>query len=309
MNRAHAPSNSSAWPALQGAPAALASLRCRRGVWGKTPGTQLDYRWIASSPGFAEGCDALAGALRIGSEDKPVVTHLWRRLPERYVAVAVAPGRVRDGAGRLSVIEKQVLEWPAVPGTPAALAALRLLPELPWDTPPVAEADAAAAEPVLALAAPADLDVDRHSLAEVVADGRSELLSMVAEQNLLHCYETLLSGCCPALLRVSGPLSPRAMGALLLPLPRAWADRLSIAGGVASDTLAPYDLRRNWDIVIADLDASDFATSRVEPDAAEVAERCLRALRDDEPAHVADLATQGPSRGPHSIVDSRAAMR
>jgi len=83
---------------------------------GKTPGTQLDYRWIARSAGFSDGCSALSGALRAGSEERAVSGHLWRRLPDRYVAVAVAPGRVRDGAGRLVVIEKQVLELRAEPG-------------------------------------------------------------------------------------------------------------------------------------------------------------------------------------------------
>jgi hypothetical protein len=296
MSAVHATSTIPRWPALQGAGADTVVLRCRSGTWGKTPGTQLDYRWIARSAGFSDGCSALSGALRAGSEERAVSGHLWRRLPDRYVAVAVAPGRVRDGAGRLVVIEKQVLELRAEPALPAALAALGLLPAVPG-TPPDAvatdpDAQAAgqpgAAERVLELPAPADVVLERSAVVRAIAAGCAELAALVSAADLRACFATLLSGRCPAPLRARGSLSPRAVAALLLPLPRAWADRLSIAGVVADATPAPYDLRRNWDLVVTDVDLAGIDDHAPEAAVVELAERCAWALCSGDPACLAD---------------------
>jgi len=243
------------WPALEGGAAAPAVPLCyRRAIWGKVHGEASDYRWIARSEGFAQGCPDLAGALRLGAEDTPVTAPLWRRLSDRYLATAVYPSRARDSAGRMTVVEKQVFEWQASPAVPATLAALALLPEVArlgdadwwdrrtqghWSTPDYALPINAADQP--------SIDADANVLAVRVEDGLTALTGVTAPADLRAFYIQLLAGRFPARLRVSAPLSPTALAVLLLPLPRHWADRLSLAGGIAARHLAPRDLMRNWD--------------------------------------------------------------
>ena len=118
-----------AWPALSGFGGAP-DTPSHRGIWGKVHGESSDYRWIARSAGFAQDCMAMAGALRIGDEEKAVTTTLWRSLSDRWLACSVYPSRARDSAGRLTVIEKQVAEWRPEPGIPAVVGALNLLPRI-----------------------------------------------------------------------------------------------------------------------------------------------------------------------------------
>jgi len=133
---------------------------------------------------------------------------------------------------------------PAVPGTPPDAVA----------TDPDAQAagQPGAAERVLELPAPADVVLERSAVVRAIAAGCAELAALVSAADLRACFATLLSGRCPAPLRARGSLSPRAVAALLLPLPRAWADRLSIAGVVAGVARAPArgsprrSLRRWW---------------------------------------------------------------
>jgi hypothetical protein len=244
------------------------ALRYRRAIWGKVHGEASDYRWIARAGEFAQGAPDLAGALRLGAEDIPVSAPLWRRLPDRYLAVAVYPSRARDSAGRMTVIEKQVFEWPVSAAVPAALAALALLPEVArfddtdwWERR--GQGDWAAPDYALPIDA-ADqppIDVDARVLDGRVQDGVAALTGVTAPADLRAFYVQLLAGRFPARLRVSSPLSPTALAVLLLPLPRYWADRLSLAGGIAARHIATRDLMRNWDGFASDLpseaDASD----------------------------------------------------
>lgn len=278
------------WPALAGGAAAPAAPLCyHRAIWGKVHGEASDYRWIARGEGFAQRCPDLAGALRLGAEDTPVTTPLWRRLPDRYLATAVYPSRARDSAGRMTVVEKQVVEWPASAAIPAVLAALALLPAVArfddgdwwerraqgdWTNPDYAlPIDAADQPPVT---------VDVKVLEARIEDGLTALTEVTQPADLRAFYAQLLAGRFPARLGVSAPLSPTALAVLLLPLPRHWADRLSLAGGIAARHIATRDLMRNWDGFASDLPgAAD--TGDPGPEITTLAETLVAALRQRDP--------------------------
>lgn len=279
------------WPALQPEPGKLAeplpdALPIRRGIWGKVPGEASDYRWISRSANFADGCPDLAGALRIGAEDTPVTAPLWRRLPDRLCAVAVYPSRAIDSAGRLTVIEKQVCEWLISPDIPAALAALTLLPAIArrgdqdwWSQRdqghwhrgdyalPIDPADCA------------PIPVDAATLPERIDNAITDLLQATTTEQLQSFYATLLSGQFPAALPTPAPLPPEALAALLLPLPRTWADRLSIAGGLADRRPSRYDLIRNWDVAVTSSALRDSPPFSA-PDASDMAKTLVETLRE-----------------------------
>ncbi|TVQ92440.1 MAG: hypothetical protein EA400_03740, partial [Chromatiaceae bacterium] len=207
------------WPALADTPAPLPVLALRRGRWGKVAGGTSDYRWLACSPGFGAGRTDLAGALRLGAEDHPTRGLLWRRLPDRLLAVAVAPSHARDSAGRPSLLQKQVLEWPlasppsgAAPAAgppwrlplPAALAALWLLPAIAIDDDGAGPADGNDPrwrDPAFALpAAPTALQPDLTITHARIVDGAAALTAQVPAPVLAAWYATLLAGGCPAVL-------------------------------------------------------------------------------------------------------------
>ncbi len=244
-----------AWPALARWDADRpASLAIRRGIWGKVHGASSGYRWIARSYGFATDCPDLAGALRIGAEDLAFSAPLWRRLPGRYLALWVYPSRARDSTGRQAILEKQVAEWLPVGGMPSAVAALVLLPALAsrtdadwwqdsgdgdWGNPGFA----VPLEP--ALNGPIRIDPD--TLSSAIDGALDALARCVDAASLSAFYAALFASRLPARLQLTQPLPPAALAALLLPLPRDWADGLSLAGGLAARALDLHDLVLNWD--------------------------------------------------------------
>lgn len=278
------------WPALAGgSPPPAGSLCYRRGIWGKVHGEASDYRWIARGPGFADGCPDLAGALRLGVEDTPVTAPLWRRLPQRYLATAVYPSRARDSAGRMTVLEKQVCEWQAPAGVPAVIGALALLPaaarfqdsdwwerraEGRWNLPDYSLPLDSAAHPSVSITADA--------LEGQIEEGIAALTGVVARADLGAFYARLLAGRFPARLRAGAPLSAASLAVLLLPLPRRWADRLSLAGGLAARRIATRDLLRNWD---AYADTLPFEDDRGDgdPQIEALAEAMVEALLQRDP--------------------------
>lgn len=246
------------WPALKSAAPWLGQrLATRRGIWGKVQGASSDYRWIARSQGFGQGSPDLARGIRIGSEDLPVRASLWRRLADRHLAVSVYPSRARDSAGRPAVIEKQVLEWRTTGGIPACAAALALIQAIaahddsdwwlrqgdaPWHDP-----DHALIIPDTACPSPR---LDATALDEWIATALAAIRTLVPPGALRAFYSDLLAADPPpAHLSVPDPLPPLGIAALLLPLPRGWAERVSIAGGIAGRRLEPADLADQWDAV------------------------------------------------------------
>jgi hypothetical protein len=249
------------WPALnlQGHPRPL-QLEVGRAVWGKVHGAASDFRWIAHSPGLRPQARRLELELLLGSEDVPERAAFWRALGSSYCAVSSYPSRALDAARRSGFLEKQLLEWTPYQDAPAALGALMLLPRVGGFTDEIwwnRSGDPGWAQPGFALnLEPGDvpsLEVDEGNLARTVAAGCAALRDAVEETTLAAFYSSLLAKRRPAILSGLGrPLPPEALAALLLPLPRKLADRLSMAGWVVSQRVDPESFTRLWDILLCD---------------------------------------------------------
>jgi hypothetical protein len=193
--------------------------------------------------------------LSVDREDAPTRFVAWRTLGERCYAVAGYPSRAIDATGRRGFLEKQILEWQRPPHVPAALGALLLLPRVSTLTDDVwweqrggdfwLDPDAC-----LSLRAE-DIAVDEDAIGIALEHGRQQLRERVSAEALARLYDQLLSGRRPALLAgVSQPLSPAALAALLLPLRRDIADRLSLAGWIPAERPSPADVGKRWDVVV-----------------------------------------------------------
>ncbi len=240
------------WPALRGDLPVLA--KSERGVWGKVHGAPSDFRWIGRSSDFASDRPDLPVQLNLGGEDIPARFTAWRSLGDYCYAVAGYPSRAIDAAGRRGFLEKQVLEWRRPPHVPAALGALLLLPRVASLTDDVwwerrssdfwMDPDACLPLNVETLA------VDDDEIGIAMERGRQQLRETVAPGVLTRLFDQLLSGRRPALLTgVQQPLSAEALAALLLPLPREIADRLSLAGWIPAERPSPTDLGKRWDVL------------------------------------------------------------
>lgn len=243
------------WPAfspIRSLPSA--KIRCERGIWGKAPGAATDYRWMARSDGL--DTRDLAEQLTLGSEDQPPVkAPLWLRQGDRYCAAAIYPSPAWDAAGRSGFLEKQMLAWTRPSGIPAALGALLLFDQ-------VASFDAKVWSPYsedkrwqdagffLQLETE-ELAPFRGKLESLVDRGVEELHASVERKSLGDLYAQILSGQMPAYLTgLEAPLSPLALAVLLLPLPRAIADTVSLAGWIPSSRASLADLGRRWDVIV-----------------------------------------------------------
>jgi len=255
------------WPALEGA--VPGELRCHRGVWGKAHGARSDFRWLARSRGLGHHRPGFGRSLNLGPEDWPERFLCWRALDAdgdgsegdgaSYCAVAVYPSRAADAAGRRGFVEKQLLEWrpaadePAVAGAFALLDRAATLDDAVWWP----RRDGGAwADPDFALAIDEGesrpLPWSPEELASRVDAGLGELRrSGAGEEALAELYAGLLSGRRPALLRgCERPLPAPALAALLLPLPRELADRLSLAGWLPSGRADLEELGRRWRVIV-----------------------------------------------------------
>jgi hypothetical protein len=245
-----------AWPALAGLSAALTfELRFSCGVWGKAPGATTDYRWLATSPGFPAD-DDLAITLNLGAEDRPERSWHWRGWQGRWCAFCTYPSRAIDAFGRRGFSEKQMLIAESDPSLPAAAVALALLPLLRarddavwWERAP--QSAWVDTRYRLAITAPADghISVSAHELRATIQSGVSALAAALTEADLAAAYGNLL-GDRATLLPSALALSPEAVAALLLPLPRAVADRCAIAGGLVSSRPRWEELERRWNLLV-----------------------------------------------------------
>jgi hypothetical protein len=249
-----------AWPALHPGKTPLPEeIRYERGVWGKVHAARTDFRWIARSGGFArEGPDLELGRqISLGAEDQPVQAQLWRSLDDRCLAVGLYPSRSVDAGGRTSFLEKQVLAWSRTPEVPAALAALLLLPHVETLTDDVwwtRHGNQPWGDPAFSLPIPPSepLSIRLDQLDKAVQQGVSELRDSVEPSGLQRLYAQIVAGRCPAWLTgLDRPLSPRALAVLLLPLPRALADSLSLAGWIPSGRVSVEDLTAaRWGVLV-----------------------------------------------------------
>ena len=260
------------WPALAGLPHPLpVEIRCERGVLGKEPGGDADFHWIAASPGFSGPTSDLARRLGLGSEDVARTTMLWRSDARLHQAIRCYPGRSPDAHGR-AFLEKQVLEWQRPADLPAALGALILLPlaatlddsvwqGLPRD-PFADRLFVALTEGDLPRLAP-----DPAALVRTIREGTAELRARFREQDLGALYARLLAGDRAVFpLRTIDPLGPSGLAALLLPLPREIADRISMVAWLPSSLAEQDRLAPHWDLILGnDLANQPKAAAETQP--------------------------------------------
>ncbi|HEX9984998.1 MAG TPA: hypothetical protein VGF69_17180 [Thermoanaerobaculia bacterium] len=247
------------WPALQLDEPLPALVDYERGIWGKVHGAPTDFRWMARSRQFTHKGDDLQMQLSLGGEDAPERFIAWRNLGRHCYAVAGYASRATDAAGRRGFVEKQILEWHRPAGIPAAVGALLLLPHAAaladacwWERHPgeiwqpsgaFLSMDASEHEPLV---------LDRDRIDAAIERGRTLLRESISQDSLERLYEQLLTARRPSLLTgVPQPLAPEALAALLLPLPREVADRLSLAGWIPSTRPSLADLGSRWDVLVS----------------------------------------------------------
>jgi hypothetical protein len=271
------------WPALQVDRRLVPPLlEYERGVWGKVHGAATDFRWIAQSEEFARGRGDLHIQLNLGAEDLPAEFPAWRTVGGCSYAVHAYPSRAIDARGRRGFLEKQVLEWRRPVEVPAALAAFFLLPQVArmddsiwWDH--YATVDQSPLEiymPILRTEHP-PIVVSESELAAAIDRGRNALREAVDVDTLAKLYDDLLHRGCTVLSRLRQPLPPEALGALLLPLNRELADRISLAGWVPTSHASLAELSARWEVLIAPADDNVAAAPTSSRDAHVLAEQLL----------------------------------
>jgi hypothetical protein len=295
------------WPALRSDGHDLpAFVDYQRAVWGKVHGAPTDFRWIAQSDDFGHDRPDVQPQLSLGAEDVHARFQLWRNLGDRCYAVGAYPSRAIDAAGRRGFLEKQILEWRIPTGVPPILGALLLLPHVATMTDAIWW-DRAAGDvwapleihlPILSLDHE-PLAVDQNTLDAAIERGRRILREAVELPWLRRFYDQILAGGRPAFLTGPlQPLAPEALAALLLPLPRAMADHISIAGWIPTSGPAFTDLATRWDAMLIPPDLS--VPSMVYAPSGQ-AERLARQLLDGEPVFSPVRTAPKPIAAPRAL--------
>ncbi len=288
----------SAWPALATDSPTPSQLHYDRAVWGKAHAMASDYRWLAQSPTFDYRTNAVPAELALGSEDRPLESALWRVVDGVGYAAACYPSRATDAAGRSGFLEKQILQW-RLQDAPSALGALFLIPRVvalpphPWwaeREDPRWEEDGFALPLDPGDAPPIEVAAER--LEEAQDRALAALEGELDEHHLVEVYAGLLAGGRGLVLaQRDTPLPAAALAALLLPLPRADADRLALATYLPSRQVSDAALAR-WDLAV--LPSGMKAPAAPSPTAAQrrQAERMVRALSDRDPSRLAPSRPQ-----------------
>jgi hypothetical protein len=257
------------WPALENRPWTPAALSFERGIWGKVRGSVVDFGWIARSAGVERAGEPIQRHFVLGAENvMPPRAPFWRRVGARYVAASCYPSTAVDAGGR-NGLEKQFLTWEPA-GAPAALGALLLLPAAAQlETEAWLQAAGSALGKTagdVIMPSPEPIDVD--GVAEAIERGRRCLQKRFEKADpLVAFYESLLRRRKPAVLSgLDRPLSPEALAALLLPLPPALADTLSLAGWIIPESWEGGNLARSWDVIVCQVPPSLPCRSRRESD-------------------------------------------
>lgn len=246
------------WPALQFDDRDIPSrIAFEEGVWGKIHGSPSDFRWIATTRAFSGETQQVERRMPLGAEDEPLVATLWRVIEGTCYAVALYPSQAHDAAGRSGFIEKRILEWVRAPEVPATLGALFLLPAAAQVAPKEPEQRSEirwSDDDAVELENVSPISVSPTSLESAVEEGLALLTAATTEEALAELYAGILAGGRALPLRgLVAPLPPRAMAALLLPLPRSVADRLSIAGWLPSSRVSDSgaeEVRSAWELVL-----------------------------------------------------------
>lgn len=278
------------WPALISEPLQIEHLPYSRGVWGKVHGASSDFRWIALSDQFDLQNNQLERQLNLGSEDKPRTAVFWRSLQNSYYAVASYPSRASDAAGRSGFLEKQVIEWKKEQSLdmPAVVLALFLLPQAKkfddtiwWDSrgnPQWSQGNFS-----LPIADCTPVPYSETLLSEAIENGINHLKTLFNEAALIQFYKQLLAGQRPVYLSgAQTPFSPEALAALLLPLKRELADKLSLAGWVPSSRFDK--IGECWDCIVLPDNPPHKAQAIVDNEIENEAEKMVQAIFANDPS-------------------------
>lgn len=284
-----------AWPALDAGEHPLPQrLGYDRAVWGKLEGSPGDYRWIAASPSFAPGLLQIEHQIQLGTEDVPERATHWRNTGEHCFALVCYPSRATDASGRSAFLEKQILAWRRPAEVPAALGALLLLPLVGrtddtvwWDRPAQSRWSEDDTLPLMPDDHPL-VSISAESLGEAVARGTADLRAALREEALTDLYAHILAGHrAVPLAGLAAPLGPEAVAALLLPLPRALADQLSVAGWLPSRRVDLEALQRSWSVVLGGATLPPAPPWSPSPDLRRQARALAQAILANDPAVLA----------------------
>jgi len=238
------------WPALAQPGGWPEGLAFQQAVWGKFRGSREDFGWIGRSAGFDAA--GLEHQLSLGSEDLLDRTaSFWRVSADKAFAIRIYASPVVDRSGRRG-LEKHFLECDRTTLPRAGAAAVLL-------TAAAAKSDAANVSSATAGEGPIRLTqlsagtaYVKATLPRILESGIADLERLRLGRALAGMYEVLLTGRGTALLQSPEPLRPESLAALLLPLDRAIADRISIAGWIISSRFDPAALKASWNVVIHD---------------------------------------------------------
>nr|VFK10228.1 MAG: hypothetical protein BECKLPF1236B_GA0070989_10138 [Candidatus Kentron sp. LPFa] len=251
-------SHSMNWPALEGLPDDRIQLEYRIGVWSKAPGAASDYRWIAKTPEFVADDRFIDDFYVSDTPERIGDTVLWKRTTEYFHAIHLYPSAARDSAGRSGIIERVFLQC-LVGKLPAAAVALLLLPKatklgaelyqerlenIDWS-------DRKAYIELTENACPT-LPLDHTDLPDVIKQGVEIVRAHFDLRKLGTFYASLLSEQRPCFFPDSNrTLSPEAVAALLLPLPRKLADEISLAPNIPEGHVDIAKLSEHWNVLPA----------------------------------------------------------
>jgi hypothetical protein len=149
-------------------------------------------------------------------------------------------------------------------------------------------------------------NVPRETILESARAGVCQLLGNASDTSLVSFYAALLAGRRslsdvrrpPAMLVTASPLTPDALGALLLPLDRAIADGLSLAGWIVSS--AYYERMADmWDGIAWSRVPREFSAPVAEAEIAlakDLVDRLRTTKTEDTPATAPEQRRPEPSR-------------
>ncbi|HEX6863287.1 MAG TPA: hypothetical protein VF414_10755, partial [Thermoanaerobaculia bacterium] len=127
-----------------------------------------------------------------------------------------------------------------------------------------------------------------ESLGEAVARGTAELHAALQEEALTDLYAHILAGHrAVPLAGLAAPLAPEAVAALLLPLPRALADQLSVAGWLPSRRFDLEALQRSWSVVLGGATLPPAPPWSPSPDQRRQARALAQAILANDPSLLA----------------------
>lgn len=276
------------WPALECPEPLPQQLKFELGVWGKVHGVRSDFRWIAVSPSFTGKENALERKLFLGDESAPATFSMWRTLGNTHYAVTCYPSRAIDADGRDGFLEKQILEWQRPSNLPALLGSLLLLSQpatdekIWWEK--AKEINNWLESDAFVTLKEANIQISWQQIEQSIKQGCQNLHENLSEKILSDFYAQLLADQQPS-LSVEHPLKAEALAALLLPLPRSMADKLSLTGWLPSKRTDSDKLRAHWDIICTNtvLNTGNVPSPSPTPEHQHQAKQMSQAVLANEP--------------------------